>query len=208
MKNSAPSARPHGRPGGRKTPRTLRLINGLAMKTSCILLLCLLPLVSCSQSNKKETVNESTVATLKSEDTFTTLQFELDGKPCVAVINKQYKDYKSKFMFPLSLFLMVNTLEKDKNGHPTEQESLAFHELQTAIIQALSAEFTFCHVGATTMTGYRDIIFYINPKDQEKAVLVLNKFKADNKRFESYTFESDPEWEAVASFYEAIPAIN
>ncbi len=178
------------------------------MKNIFVVILFILPLVSCSQSNKKENTNKPAAVALKPENTFTTLQFELDGKPCVAVINKQYKDYKSKFMFPLSLFLKVNTLEKDKNGHPTEQEYLAFHELQTAIIRALSAEFTFCHVGATTMTGYRDIIFYINPKDQEKAVLVLNKFKADNKRFESYTFETDPEWEAVASFYEAVPANN
>ncbi|MGB4397795.1 MAG: DUF695 domain-containing protein [Daejeonella sp.] len=178
------------------------------MRNIYFIVLFMLPLVSCSQTNTKETDTQKQLVLSKPEDTFTTLQFEFEGKPCVAVINKQYKDYKNKFMFPLSLFLKVNTLEKDKNEHPTEHEYLAFHELQTAIIRALSAEFTFCHVGATTMTGYRDIIFYINPKDQEKAVLVLNKFKADNKRFESYTFETDPEWEAVASFYEAVPANN
>ena len=138
----------------------------------------------------------------------TTLQFELDGKPCVAVINKQYKDFKNKSTFPLSLFLLVNTFEKDKIGHPTEKEAVAFHELQTTIIRELSAAFAFCHVGTTTMTGYRDIIFYISSKDQDKAIAVLNKSKVQNKRFESYTFEADPEWEAVASFYEAVPAKN
>lgn len=178
------------------------------MKKMYIILLCMLPLVSCSQSNKKDNSNEAIASALKPEDVFTTLQFEMDGKPCVAIINKQYKDFKNKSLFPLSLFLMVNTLEKDKIGHPTEKEVAAFHELQTNIIRELSAEFTFCHVGTTTMTGYRDIIFYINPKDQETTVAVLNKLKAENKRFESYTFEPDPEWEAVASFYEAVPAKN
>ena len=178
------------------------------MKNIYLFMLCIFPLVSCSQSNKTETNNKSTPVVLKPEDVFTTLQFEMDGKPCAAVINKQYKDFKSKSQFPLSLFLLVNTLEKDKNGHPTEKEAAAFHELQTTIIRELSAEFAFCHVGTTTMTGYRDIIFYINSKDREKSIAVLNNLKNQNKRFESYTFEPDPDWEAVASFYEAVPAKN
>jgi hypothetical protein len=175
------------------------------MKNIYLLFLCILPLVSCSQINKKENSNEAITNALNGEDVFTSLQFEKDGKPCVAVINKQYKDFKNKSTFSLSLFLLVNTLEKDKMGHQTEKEAVVFHELQTSIIRQLSAEFAFCHVGTTTMNGYRDIILYINSKDQEKAVAVLNKLKAENKRFESYTFEPDPEWEAVASFYEAVP---
>jgi len=178
------------------------------MKKMYIILMCMLPLVSCSQSNKAENNRKPIPASIKPEDVFTAVQFEMDGKPCVAVINKQYKDFKNKSTFPLSLFLLVNTFEKDKIGHPTEKEAVAFHELQTTIIRELSAAFAFCHVGTTTMTGYRDIIFYISSKDQDKAIAVLNKLKVQNKRFESYTFEADPEWEAVASFYEAVPAKN
>lgn len=178
------------------------------MKNIYLLLFCILPLISCSQSNRTETNIKSTPAALKPEDIFTTLQFEQDGKPCVAVINKQYKDFKNKPQFPLSLFLLVKTLEKDKMGDPTEKETAIFRELQTTIIRELSSEFAFCHVGTTTMNGYRDIIFYINSKDQDKAVTVLNKLKTENQRFESYTFEEDPEWEAVDSFYEAVPSKN
>lgn len=178
------------------------------MKNIYLLLFCILPLISCSQSNKTETASKPTPVALKPEEVFTTLKFELDGKPSLAVINKQYKDFKNKSQFPLSLFLLVNTIEKDKMGHPTEKETLVFHELQTSIIRKISAELAFCHIGTTTMNGYRDIIFYINSKDQDKAVSVLNRLKAENKRFKSYTFEQDPEWEAVASFYEAVPSKN
>ncbi len=177
------------------------------MKNIYVLLLCILPLISCSQSNKPEERTQK-ATTQKPEDTFTTLKFELEGKPCEAVINTQYKDYKFKSMFPLSLFLMVNTLEKDKNGHPTEKEAIAFLELQSRIMRELSNAFLCNHVGTTKMTGYRDIMIYINSKDQEKAAAVLNKIKGEDKRFVSYTFEEDPEWEAVASFYEAVPKKN
>jgi len=178
------------------------------MKNLYILLFCILPLISCSQSNKTENKTQPAPAIQKPENVFTTLKFELDGKPCLAVINNQYKDFKGKTLFPLSLFLLVNTFEKDKNGHPTEKESAVFHELQSRIIRELSDAFLYCHVGTTTMPASRDIILYINPKDQEKAVVILNKIKGENKRFESYTFEADPEWEAVASFYEAVALKN
>lgn len=176
------------------------------MKNIYLLLFCILPLVSCSQSNNnKEAAVPGKPAALKPEEVFTTLKFEMDGKPCVAVINKQYKEYKNKAAFPLSLFLMVNTVDKDQNGHPTEKEAVIFHELQSRIIRELSDAFAYCHVGTTTMNGYRDILLYINSKDQEKASAVLNKIKEENKRLSSYTFEPDAEWEAVAAFYEAVP---
>ncbi|WP_276346328.1 DUF695 domain-containing protein [Daejeonella sp. JGW-45] len=177
------------------------------MKNICLLMLCALPFTSCSQSNQKETVSPPITQT-SLPDTFTTLKFELDGKPCMAVINNKFKDFKGKAEYSLSLFLTVKTIEKDANGHPTEKESVLFHELQARIMKDLGLILPYCHTGTTTMNGYRDILLYISPSDQDKAIAVLNKIKQENPRFESYTFEPDPEWEAVASFYEAIPAKN
>jgi hypothetical protein len=38
--------------------------------------------------------------------------------------------------------------------------------------------------------------------------IILKKFKDENSRVDSISFEDDPEWEAVASFYEAISLKN
>ena len=53
------------------------------------------------------------------------------------------------------------------------------------------------------MTGYRDILLYIKTKDQKKTIGILERFKEKQSRIESISFESDPQWEAVSSFYEA-----
>ena len=211
MKRFRKGSSPHFAPFA-KPPRPLRLTysrhNLVTMKNIYLLTLCLLPLISCSQSKKPENNSQPKTATLKPEDVFTTLKFEVEGKPCVAVINNQYIDFKGKSLFPLSLFITINTIDKDKKGHPSEKEIEIFHKLQTRIIKELSDAFPYCHVGTTTMTGYRDILLYINSKDQKKAEEILKSLKDGNARFNSYAFEPDPEWEAVASFYEAIPSKN
>jgi len=140
---------------------------------------------------------------------FTTLKFEANGKPCLASINDRYIDFKDKSSFSLSLFIMVNTMEKNKDGHPSEQEALIFNNLQTEIIQELSKNLgSYCYVGTTTMTGYRDILLYIKPEDQKKAIEILERLKTKQSRMESISFETDPEWEAVSSFYEAAAIKN
>ncbi len=58
------------------------------------------------------------------------------------------------------------------------------------------------------MPGYRDILLYINPEDREKATDILKKLKEKNSRIDTISFEEDVEWEAVASFYEAISVKN
>ena len=58
------------------------------------------------------------------------------------------------------------------------------------------------------MPGYRDILLFIAPDDRLKASDILTKIKDKNIRIDSISFEEDPEWDAVASFYEAISVKN
>ena len=173
------------------------------MQKYYFILICLFPLIYCSQNKKVDSEPTKIEAPIINQN-FTTLKFEANGKPCLASINNRYIDFKEKSIFSLSLFIMVNTLDKNKNGHPTEKEALIFNNLQTEIIQELSKVLgDYCYVGTTSMTGYRDILLYIKTEDQKKAIGILERFKEKQSRIESISFESDPEWEAVSSFYEA-----
>lgn len=164
--------------------------------------------MSCSQ-NKTSTTPVEIDEKLLPQQNFTTLKFEADGKPCIALINNRYIGYKEKLKFSMSLFVMVNTIEKNKDGHPNEKETETFNTLQTEIISELSKVLgPYCYIGTTTMPGYRDILLYINPGDREKATDILKKIKEKNSRVDTISFEEDTEWEAVASFYEAISLKN
>ena len=174
------------------------------MKNFYIGLLCLLPLVSCSQ-NKPQDAELNLNHGVLPQQSFSTLKFEADGKPCIALINNRYIEFKDKKKFPLSFFIMVNTLNKKQDGHPDEKETLLFNSLQTEIIQELNKVLKqYCYIGTTTMAGYRDILLYIKAEDQEKATEALKSLKAKNQRINTLSLEIDHEWEAVASFYEAI----
>jgi len=167
-----------------------------------LLLFCLIPLMSCSQNKNHSDGNNKERVFIK--QSFSSLQFESEGKPCIASINNRYLKFKEKSNFSLSLFIIVKTNEKDKNGHPTEKEALIFNNFQTQILEELSKKLgSYCYVGTTTMTGYRDILLYIKPEHQEMAAEIVNKLKKEQGRIESISFENDPEWEAVSSFYEA-----
>ena len=171
------------------------------------LLFCLIPFISCSQNKAEAGKNRLEAPIIKQN--FTSLQFETDGKPCIASINDRYIGFKEKSIYSLSLFIIVNTLEKDRNGHPTEKEALFFNTFQTQILKELSASIgNYCYVGTTTMSGYRDILLYIKPEHQEMATSIVQKFKIEQNRVESISFENDPEWEAVSSFYEAAKLKN
>jgi hypothetical protein len=166
------------------------------------LIFFLIPLISCSQN--KTGTDKTKIEAPIIKQSFTSLQFEKDGKPCIASINDRYIGFNEKSNYSLSLFIIVNTLEKDKNGHPTEKETLFFNNFQTQILQELSASIgIYCYVGTTTMSGYRDILLYIKPEQQKMATEILQKYKNEENRVESISFEKDPEWEAVSSFYEA-----
>jgi hypothetical protein len=133
---------------------------------------------------------------------FRSLDFIVDGKPCSALINQGYKNFKRKKEFPLSLFVTINTVEKDSIGHPTAKEAAIFNALESEILSSLVSE--TCYVGQTTMDGYRDMIFYIPSKDQKKVSDILENIKKKQARIRSYTFEDDADWEAVSEFYEQL----
>ena len=174
----------------------VRLLLSIAAMALC--------LISCrSESKPIENTNASEIQ-IDSIVKFITLDFEMDGRPSKAVINLKYKNFGNKKAFPLSLFITINTVDKDSIGFPTNKEDTLFHQLEDEILAKLTPSGNYCYVGTTTIYGYRDILFFIKPKDKIKSEKILKTIQKKNSRIQSKTFHNDPEWESVAEFYEAI----
>jgi hypothetical protein len=133
-----------------------------------------------------------------------TLHFVVEDKPCYAVIDARYTDFKYRKEFPLSLFITLSTLTKDRNGHPDGGEASAHSKIQNEITDSLNSRSLNAFIGKTTMNGYEDLIFYIKKEDQNQIQSCLQELKDRYPRIREFTFEQDPEWEAVAEFYKAL----
>jgi len=172
------------------------------MRTLFLFFCSVILLCSCHGESKPARNYTKVNQSLDSLVKFRSLDFIVDGKPCKALINQGYKNFKQKKEFPLSLFITINTVEKDSNGHPTDKEAMIFNSLESEILSLLVSE--TCYIGQTTMNGYRDMMFYIASKDQKKISNKLKSIKKKQSRIKAYTFEDDPDWEAVSEFYAAM----
>ncbi|HEY0896477.1 MAG TPA: DUF695 domain-containing protein [Sphingobacteriaceae bacterium] len=133
-----------------------------------------------------------------------TLHFVVDGKPCYAVIDRRYRNFTHRAEFPLSLFITLETLKKDRNGHPGQEEARAHSRLQSDITASLDAISVNAYIGKTTMTGFEDLIYYIKEGDKEKVQARVKQLQQQDPRIREFTFEKDPEWEAVSEFFQAM----
>lgn len=177
------------------------------MRLSLLLLLIILYFNACGNNNNPAQLKRQQLA-LKadsvSKQRFKTLEFMVDDKPSFATIDTRYIDFKQKKEFALSLFITVNTLEKDSVGQPTKKEAEIYSGIEADILKNMDKSMITAFIGRTTMNGYRDLIFYIDPADQKKADEVMQLLKKKYSRIREYVFENDPEWEAVADFYKAL----
>ncbi len=130
------------------------------------------------------------------------IQFQIDNKQCFAAINQYFKDYQNKKNFPFSLWVTVETLEKNEQGHPVDTEATLFNSLEDSLIDKFISRTPFCFIGRTTRDGYRELMFYVS--DRDEATLVMNAFINENtfKRKIKFSIDPDKAWESVSGFYE------
>ncbi|HEY1007770.1 MAG TPA: DUF695 domain-containing protein [Sphingobacteriaceae bacterium] len=133
-----------------------------------------------------------------------TLHFVVEDRPCYAVIDRRYLDFGHRSEFPLSLFVTLETRKKDRNGHPDPEEARAHAGLLSEIVASLDAIGVNAYIGKTTMTGFEDLIFYVREADQPAIRTRLEELQRQNRVIREYTFEQDPQWEAVSEFFEAM----
>lgn len=132
--------------------------------------------------------------------TYTGFKFEEDGFPAYAIINKDLKNLDDRFHYQYAVFIGVIPVEYNENGHPEGEEYDYLLHVEKQIIEEIEVEGETLHVGHTTLSLKREMIFYTKVPD--KVEEYLNAYLPTIKRESSFHISEDPDWENVEGFYE------
>ncbi len=139
---------------------------------------------------------------MKSEQaTYTGFEFEVEGRPALAIINTDLKSV-DKQQFPYSVFVTLIPDNYNENGHPEGEEYDYLYEIEKSMIDYLEEQTHSVHVGHTTVYRAREIIFYT--KDREQVESFLEHFLPATERENSYDIEDDSDWSNVSGFYDML----
>jgi len=134
--------------------------------------------------------------------TYTGFEFDVEGFPAVAVINKDLKDPQVQRGYTHSVFIELMPDAYNEIGHPTQTEYDYLVEAEKKMIDYLEGQTQTVHVGHITLYRMLQVIFYT--KEPEKAEGFLNYFLSSIERENQLEIEPDAEWEAVSAFYELL----
>jgi hypothetical protein len=174
-----------------------------------LLAICMDVILSCSaqvksidsvKASPQKNVIGSTLLNIENSS-YVVLQFEIDKKPCLALINQSFKNYAHKSDFPYAVWITVETREKNENGHPLINESNLFKRIEDSVNSRFAGSIPFCYIGHTTRDGYREIMIFVS--DLKKANQLMNEF-VSQKIFDrdiKFDIAEDREWESVSGFY-------
>ena len=147
--------------------------------------------------------NNSIEQTMNSKTaTYTGFEFDVEGFPAVAVINKDLVDKSVQAGYPSSVFIEMVPDAFNEIGQPKEEEYDYLVEAEKKMIKYLEEQTKTVHVGHVSSYRKLEIIFYT--KEPEKAEGFLNYFLATVEREFSVEIEEDKEWNNVSAFYELL----
>ncbi|RYZ28736.1 MAG: DUF695 domain-containing protein [Chitinophagaceae bacterium] len=134
--------------------------------------------------------------------TYTGFEFDVEGYPAIAIINKDLNDKSVQAGYPQAVFIELVPDTYNEVGHPDQAEYDYLVEAEKKMIEYLESQTATVHVGHVTMFRMLQVIFYT--KESEKVEGFLNYFLSTVEREHHLEIEADPEWEGVSAFYELL----
>jgi len=122
-----------------------------------------------------------------------------NGNLVFITANLGYKNYAYKTEFPWCLEVNITTVNKNPNGHPTNEEAPVLNATEDIITAALLKVGATQFVGRATVNGYRELFYFVaDPEKANKALTQLTK-KRQPREWE-YQMKKDVQWQRVDSF--------
>jgi hypothetical protein len=134
--------------------------------------------------------------------TYTGFEFDVEGFPAIAIINKDLNNKAVQALHPHAVFIEIVPDTYNEFGHPEQSEYDYLVEAEKKMIDYLEGQTASVHVGHVTLFRMLQVIFYT--KEPEKVEGFLNYFLSTVEREHHIEIEADPEWESVSAFYELL----
>lgn len=134
--------------------------------------------------------------------TYTGFEFETDGFPAIAIINKDLTGKDAQAKYANSVFIEIIPDSVNEHGHPKEAEYDYLVEIEKKMMDYLEEQTQTVHIGHITTYRKLEIIFYT--KEPEKVEGFLSYFLSTIERENSFEIEVDAEWDNVSAFYEIL----
>jgi hypothetical protein len=133
---------------------------------------------------------------------YTGFEFEADGQPAIAIINRELKDFDGKSQYDHSVFVSIVPDTYNEYGHPEEAEYEYLNRIEKTIIEYLETQTKTVHIGHITLYRKREIIFYTaTPESVEN---YLDSYMPTIERECFADIEEDSDWQDVSAFYEQL----
>ncbi len=134
--------------------------------------------------------------------TYTGFEFDVEGFPAVAVINKDLADKAVQAAYPSSIFIEIVPDSFNDVGQPKEEEFDYMVEAEKKMIDYLEGQTKTVHVGHISSYRKLEVIFYTG--EPEKAEGFINYFLSTIERESAVEIEEDKDWNNVSAFYELL----
>ena len=92
--------------------------------------------------------------------TYTGFEFDVEGFPAIAIINKDLNDKSVQAQHPHSVFIEIVPDTYNEFGHPEQTEYDYLVEAEKKMIEYLESQTASVHVGHVTLFRMLQVIFY------------------------------------------------
>lgn len=143
--------------------------------------------------------NSSPVEPIVPKENYSIFKLDIDGV-AIATINTGYNNYPNKKFYPWLATITFEIVDKNENGHPTNEEAEILNSLEEKITTFLSQNNVAHKIGRVTRNGERDILYYID-KPNFDSNKVEDFFDTINQiRPLNFELLKDEKWENVSAF--------